>query len=41
MQIYSYQPEVLRSWQKTDTEYIKHTNSGNPQHFGFKFGIVF
>ena len=26
--------------EKTDCKYIKHTNSGNPQHFGVKFAIV-
>ena len=26
---------------KTDSKYTKHTNSGNPQHFGVKFAIVF
>ena len=25
---------------KTDCKYTKHTNSGNPQHFGVKFAIV-
>ena len=42
MQIYSLsgrRPLLLTK--KNDSEYIRHTNSGNPQHFGLKYAIVF